>query len=67
MRREINVDGTKYEVVESVRFNRAIEMWLTRVSTPDGSKIVVRKGQSGRWRFWTAEDRVADHYRARRP
>lgn len=56
MPKNITVDGVKYEVVDQPSFNHSIGCQFAFVRTPTGDKPIVKQGK---WRFWSAADRVA--------
>ncbi len=53
---KIEVDGRKYTVTDSLGFVHSVGMYVKEVQTEDGFKMVVK--DAGRWRFWTAQERV---------
>jgi hypothetical protein len=53
---KITVEGERYKVVDSGRYNHKIKAYCKWVETPEGKKMVV--GSRDNWRFWTARDRT---------
>ena len=52
----IEIDGTKYKVLDSLGFDHSIGAYAREVQTDSGPKMAVK--QHGRWRFWTTVDRI---------
>ena len=50
----ITVDGFKYKVVENLGYQAGYQAKV--VETPDGEKVVVKRG--GIWTWWTVADRL---------
>lgn len=53
----VTVDGTKYKVTEYCGFNHDINSYQAFVLVAGKEKVIVRP-TGGKWKFWTAEDRV---------
>lgn len=59
----ITIAGVKYKVIDSGGYNHDVGSYWKVVETPDGHhKMVV--GGRGRWRFWSAADRVRPMHEA---
>ena len=60
MARTIEVDGTKYPVVENLGYQHSAGCYFREVRMPDGTLKMARAYRaSGPWRFHSAADRVA--------
>lgn len=53
----IKIDGTRYRVCDSLGYLHDVGSYVKEVETENGPKMAVKQG--GRWRFWTAIDRIA--------
>ncbi len=51
----IKIDGKNYTVVETLSYTSAGRIAKV-VKNKGGEKVAVK--ESGKWRFWTAEDRL---------
>jgi hypothetical protein len=56
--RKIEVDGVKYKVVETLAYQQAgcKAVVVEDLTSPTKENVAVLQG--GRWRFWTAKDRL---------
>ena len=56
-RRNIEIDGIRYRVIEDMGFNHDAGASSVVVDVNGRERVAVREGKA--WRFWTAADRVS--------
>ncbi|GAB7024735.1 hypothetical protein [Salidesulfovibrio brasiliensis] len=53
----VAIDGKKYKVTDTLGYVQDVSAHVKEVATPEGNKMVIKR-RGGKWRFWTAKDRV---------
>jgi len=54
----IEVDGSRYRVVESLGFSHDAGAYAKIVSTPTGERVAIKRAGSFVWHFNTVENRL---------
>jgi len=62
---QVEINGKRYEIVDSLGFNHSCGMYAKVVKTKKGEKVIVK--HCGTWKFWGIKDRLGKKFAPNKP